>query len=108
MISTCILSILDFKYDEFPSQYVGLPFFSGPNKPKFWYKILTQIQNRIVSWKGKWLTMAGKLTLTKVVLSAIPNYIIPILNLQKSSAAKFKTIYQKVTLAWEPWQQEKE
>lgn len=68
-----------FQVGTFPCMYLGISFFLGSEKTSFWDKIVHSINSRISSWNHKWLMMAGKILLIKSVLSAIPTYLLSIL-----------------------------
>lgn len=46
----------------------------GNNKNALWGDVICKLKSKIASWGGHWLTKAGKLTLIKFVLSALPIY----------------------------------
>lgn len=71
-IEICI--ILGYRKGNLPCKYLGLPLDKGQRSKKLWDNILSKVDKKVASWKNKWLSMAGKATLLKTVLSAIPIY----------------------------------
>lgn len=58
--------------DSLPSTYLGLPLFLGGNLGGFWDSLISKFRNKLASWKGKWLSSAGRLVMIKSVLSGLP------------------------------------
>ena len=71
-----ISHILGFsRYDTWDKiKYLGLPLTLIQNKPSLWLEVVNRIKAKIASWGEQWLTKAGKLTMIKLILSAIPIY----------------------------------
>jgi hypothetical protein len=67
VISDKIKKILGFTEDFLPSIYLGIPFFMGSNKSSYWTSVIQRIQSRIVAWKVRWLSLAGRILLIKSV-----------------------------------------
>eukprot|EP00253_Pinus_taeda_P010693 PITA_10693 len=64
----------DMRSMETPFKYLG--FWLKPNayKKKDWNWLIAKIEDRISHWSYKWLSRAGRLTLIKSVLLAMPVY----------------------------------
>jgi len=56
------------------SKYLGLPLFLKTAKSTSFCDIIEKVQNQINGWKAKTLSQAGKSTLIKAVVSALPTY----------------------------------
>ena len=67
---------------------MGLPLTLGPSPPSLWLDVLAKLKVKIISWGGLWLSMAGKLILVKVVLSAFPIFQSSLLLAPKSILAQ--------------------
>ncbi|XP_050222916.1 uncharacterized protein LOC126673008 [Mercurialis annua] len=62
--------VLDIKKGNLPFEYLGVPLFIGMPK-KIWLKpIADRICNKFSKWKGKSLSMAGRLLLIKSVVTS--------------------------------------
>lgn len=55
-------------------KYLGLPLTRGSNQNQLWEEVISKFKKKITAWGGVWLTMGGKLTLIRSVLSALPTY----------------------------------
>lgn len=53
-----IAKILGFKVSLLPSRYLGIPLFLGESKSTLWDPLISNITNKLASWKGKWLSTA--------------------------------------------------
>ena len=60
--------------------------------PSLWLGVIAKLKAKINSWGGHWLTMAGKLILVKVVLSAFPTFQSFLMLAPKSILAQFSKI----------------
>ncbi|KAL4335116.1 hypothetical protein GQ457_07G005120 [Hibiscus cannabinus] len=57
---------------ELDSKYLGIPMIWGRGKKAALAFIKDRIVSRISSWKGRFLSQAGKEVLIKAVVSAMP------------------------------------
>lgn len=78
-LTKSIIDILGFHQEKLPSQYLGIPFFTGASFLSHWDKVIQIIPKIISSWKGRWLSLSGIILMIKTVLSKIPNYFMAIL-----------------------------
>ncbi|WVZ79231.1 hypothetical protein U9M48_026835 [Paspalum notatum var. saurae] len=80
---TEVQAFLACKVQEFPCRYLGLPL-SVKKLPKAeYYDIIDKIADRLPGWKAAMLHPAGRVTLVRSVLSAIPIYQLMALELPK-------------------------
>ena len=90
----CISCTLGFprfeKWDK--NNYLRLPLTLGPCLPLLWMEVISNIKSKIVSWGRYWLTMAGKLFLIKVVLSALPIFQSSLLLAPKTITAQISKL----------------
>ena len=66
--------IFGCKAEELPSKYMGLPLCLGIPKKSLWDSVVERVENKLSSWKCKYLSMGAHITLIKSVLSSIPIY----------------------------------
>jgi len=59
-----------------PFIYLGLPIGGDARKISFWKPVIDSIVARLSSWHNKFLSLGGRLTLLKSVLSSIPVYFL--------------------------------
>ena len=56
-------------------KYLRVPIIHGRIKKDTYSKLLDNVHEKLVRWKSKCLSYAVRLVLAKVVLTAIPNYL---------------------------------
>ncbi|KAB1217069.1 hypothetical protein CJ030_MR4G021252 [Morella rubra] len=56
------------------NHYLGLPLFWGRDKTKHFQVVKDRIHSKLVGWKSKALSQAGRTTLIKFVATSIPQY----------------------------------
>eukprot|EP00253_Pinus_taeda_P017096 PITA_17096 len=73
---TTLLNLFPFQYQplDSPLKYLGFWLKLTAYKKEDWKWIIAKLEARISHWSFKWLSRAGKLTLIKSVLLAIPVY----------------------------------
>ena len=54
-----------------PFKYLGMEVGDNPRKGKFWEPIVDKLRNRLSGWKGRFLSMIGKICLIKPVFTTI-------------------------------------
>lgn len=69
-------NIFGYKVGHIPSKYLGLPLCMGVPKRKLWNPVVERIERKLSSWKGRYFSLGGRLTLIKSVLSSIPIYFL--------------------------------
>jgi hypothetical protein len=74
-------NILECKVSSFPITYLGVPLHWHKLKNKDWDFLISKIENKLENWKEKLLSIGGRLTLIKSVLSAMPLYWMSIFRL---------------------------
>jgi hypothetical protein len=78
------MEILDLTQETLNSRYLGLPVYMGRSKTSVFAYLKERVWKRIPGWKEKWLSKAGKETLTKAVAQSIPSYAMSCFDLTKS------------------------
>eukprot|EP00253_Pinus_taeda_P018624 PITA_18624 len=71
-----ISSILDIPTQRNWSyfMYLGLPLAKESVKSEIWVKLIEKSRGKLQSWGMTWLNLAGRTTLIKAILSALPIY----------------------------------
>nr|GEW06749.1 RNA-directed DNA polymerase, eukaryota [Tanacetum cinerariifolium] len=59
---------------EIPFKYLGIMVGSNMNRLHAWDRVIKKVTARLSKWKAKTLSIGGRFTLTKSVLSSIPLY----------------------------------
>eukprot|EP00253_Pinus_taeda_P019325 PITA_19325 len=81
-----------FQRDQLPSKYLGIPLIDKPLSKGVWELIINKLQDRIRKWTCRSLNLAGHLVLTKVVLQAIPIFMMSALPIPKGVLQKIRNI----------------
>jgi hypothetical protein len=68
---------------EFPCKYLGLPLSIQKLPGSEFYVIIDKIADKLPGWKTAMMHPAGRVTLVRAVLTAIPIYMLPALNFPK-------------------------
>ena len=55
-----------------PFKYLGMPIEGNPRKSVFWNPVVEKIKSRLSRWKGRLLSVAGRICLIKSVISDLP------------------------------------
>ena len=53
-------------------KYLGMPVGGNHRRSKFWEEVVERVRRRLGRWKGKFISMSGRLCLIKSVLSTLP------------------------------------
>lgn len=69
-------NILRCVSSSLPSTYLGLPLCIGSPGFSQWESIIHKFSKRLASWKGKYLSFAGRITLLRAIFSALPVYFL--------------------------------
>jgi hypothetical protein len=60
--------------DSLPFKFLGLPVGSNPRRISTWSPVIDNMKKRLNVWKGRHLSIGGRVTLINSVLSSIPLY----------------------------------
>ena len=69
-----LCNILGFRSTPNLGKYLGFLIQHKNSSSQDFDFVLERVQNKLPGWKANLLSMAGRLTLTKAMLSAIPSY----------------------------------
>ncbi|XP_028074331.1 uncharacterized protein LOC114276709 [Camellia sinensis] len=81
----CGVGVAEVEVDEFarklnclstklPLKYLGLPLGASPSRRLTWRPVVENFKKKLTGWKRRVLSFAGRVTLIKSVLSALPVY----------------------------------
>ena len=70
-----VKEILGAMQDTQPKKYLGLPSLIGRSKKQVFTEIKERVGKKMLGWKEKLLSIGGKEILIKVVVQAMPTYI---------------------------------
>ena len=73
---------------KFPFRYLGLPIHTRRLSNKDWQIIENRIEKKLSGWKGKLLSVGGRLVLINSVLSSLPMFMMSFFELPKGVLEK--------------------
>lgn len=65
---------LHCRAESIPFNFLGLPVGANPRRKGTWNPVLQKFRSRLASWKGRNLSIGGRVTLINSVLSSLPLY----------------------------------
>ena len=65
-----LTGVLDCNIDSFPATYLGLPLGARFKEQAIWVLIIERLEKRLSTWKSRYLSKRGRLTLIISVLSS--------------------------------------
>jgi len=71
---TKIQRIISCSHGCFPFNYLGVPIFVGAPKSRFLQPLADKVKLKLASWKGKSLSMMGRILLVNMVIKGILAY----------------------------------
>jgi len=72
----------------------------NPRKKQFWEPVVRKIEARLSSWKGRFLSMAGRICLLKLVFTAIPLFYLSIFKASITVCNNISSIQRKFLWDW--------
>lgn len=91
-------SRLNCTYQKLPLKYLGLPLGANPSRRETWKPVVDNFKNKLTGWKMRLLSLAGRVTLIKFVLSSLPVYYMSLFRLPRSVAKELDKI--QVAFLW--------
>lgn len=83
------------KVGELPIIYLGLPIGGNMSRIDAWKPIIKKIEKRLASWKGRMLSIAGRLTLIKASISSLPLYYMSLFPAPKGVVEKINGLQRR-------------
>jgi len=75
--------VFNYRFQKLPITYLGLPFTIGKLNKTQWRPLIHRIQKRLAGWKGKMLSLEGRITMINTVLSAMHTYFLSFFSLPR-------------------------
>lgn len=91
----CILQLSGIPATQRYNKYLGLPSLVGRSCIREFQNITNRVRKKVMDWKLKFLSQAGKKVMIKAVLQAIPTYIMSIFLLPKELCRELNSLMQK-------------
>jgi len=85
---------------QIPFKYLGLQVGGNPRRTQFWDPVVDKVKARLSAWKGKCLSLAGRVCLVKSVLTSIPLFYLSIFKAPISVCKKISSIQRRFIWAW--------
>jgi len=70
----CSVSTHSYFFDSLPCSYLGMPLGSNPKRLSTWKPIIENFRRKLSMWRGRMLSMAGRICLIKSVFSSLTVY----------------------------------
>ncbi|XP_058784307.1 uncharacterized protein LOC131659083 [Vicia villosa] len=67
-------SFLDCKKGVIPFLFLGISVGEKPRRRRMWTRVINNLKSRLTSWKGRNLSIGGRVILINAVLNAIPSF----------------------------------
>jgi len=64
--------------------YLGMPIGGNPRNTQFWQPVVDKVRSRLSSWIDKLISIASRVSLIKLVVSALPLYYLTFSKVPKS------------------------
>src|SRR5438105_9347258 len=82
------MDLFGCKQGNLPIKYLGIPIHYKKLRNSDWKSIEERFEQRLNSWKGKHLSIGGRLTLINSVLSSLPMYMMSFFDIPKGVLKK--------------------
>jgi len=98
--STIFTKCLNSRRMDVPFKYLGMTIGGKPRRVAFWKPIIDKIKARLSNWKGKILSMAGRICLIKSVINALPLFYLSFFKAPSKVCSLIKKIQTKFLWGW--------
>jgi len=88
----CYMKTLNGAEMGVPFKYLGLEVGGNLRRKKFCEPVIDKLEARLSTWKGRFLSMAGRLCIIKYVLTAVPLYYLSIFRAPESVCKNINSI----------------
>ena len=96
----CYTKTLNCAQMGIPFTYLGLEVGGNPRKKIFWEPVLNKLKSRLNVWKGRFLSMAGRICLIKSVITAIPLYYMSLFRALEVVCKSIISIQRRFLWGW--------
>jgi len=84
-----------------PFNYLGLEVEGNPQKKRFWESVLNKLKARFNVWKGRFLSMVGRICLIKSVITiAVPLFYLSLFRAPISVCKSITNIQRRFLWGW--------
>ncbi|XP_068466646.1 uncharacterized protein [Phaseolus vulgaris] len=85
-----------------PFKYLGMLVGGNHRRSKFWEEVVKRVRRRLGKWKGKFISMAGRLCLIKSVLSALSLFYMSLYKMPVTVANEIVRLQRNFLWGWGP------
>lgn len=78
-----------------PVDYLGVPLGGNSFKKAFWSSVIERCQKKLATWKAKYLSFGGRITLIRAALLNLPLYFLSIFKLPIGIARQIETLQKQ-------------
>ncbi|GKU94756.1 hypothetical protein SLEP1_g8202 [Rubroshorea leprosula] len=105
--------LLNCKSGSLPCKYLGIPLGADPRRIVTWKPLIHSFKRKLSSWKGRYLSFGGRITLINSVLSSLPVFLMSFFLLPKSVIRELDKIRRRFLwggvgerkkVAWVAWE----
>jgi len=93
-------SVLNCEIMRTPFKYLGLPVGGCHKKGVFWDEVVNKIKRKLDRWKGRCISMAGRIRLIKFVLSSIPLFYLSLFKIPSNVLKKIVSLHRNFLWGW--------
>jgi len=93
-------TILNCEVMTIPFVYLSLPIGWCHKKKEFWTGVVDRVKRRLSSWKGRLLSMAGRICLIKSVLCSIPLFYLSLFKMPVGVANEIVSVQRNFLWGW--------
>nr|XP_016460879.1 PREDICTED: uncharacterized protein LOC107784288 [Nicotiana tabacum] len=79
----------------FPMTYLGCPIFYARRRSDYYKRLITKVMDKLQSWKGKLLSVGGRVVLIANVMQSIPIHMMSVVNPPIYVINKLQSIFAK-------------
>ena len=79
-----VCNVMTMQHTDDFGRYLGVPAVNSRVTKGLFQPMVTRVENRLVGWRAKCLSLAGRITLIKSTIIAIPAYVMQSMRLPRS------------------------
>lgn len=96
----CYSKCLNCNLMMIPFKYMGIEVGSNLRKKEFWEPIVNKLSARLSAWKGRFLSLAQRICLIKLVLIALPMFYLSFYRAPESIYNRLICIQRRFLWGW--------
>ncbi|XP_028102574.1 uncharacterized protein LOC114301812 [Camellia sinensis] len=89
------VSMLNCFHQSLPLNYLGMPLGDNPRRRRTWKPIIDKVNQKLASWKRRFLSFASRMTMIKSVLSSLPTYYLSLFKMPEGVAKEIDKIQSR-------------